>query len=106
MKPYNEEQTKKEQVEQMFDNIAPTYDKLNHIMSLNIDRMWRRRGNLFGIISKRVTIHCSPQKAKTSSTLQICTSIWGLPRRFSVQGECKSKYRVAQSLNSVTTTSS
>lgn len=27
----------------MFDNIAPTYDKINHIMSLNIDRMWRRR---------------------------------------------------------------
>lgn len=27
----------------MFDNIAPTYDTLNHIMSLNIDRMWRRR---------------------------------------------------------------
>lgn len=27
----------------MFDNIAPTYDKLNHIMSLNIDRLWRRR---------------------------------------------------------------
>ena len=43
MKPYKEEQSKKEQVEQMFDNIAPTYDKLNHIMSLNIDRMWRRR---------------------------------------------------------------
>lgn len=43
MKPYNEEQSKKEQVEMMFDNIAPTYDKLNHIMSLNIDRMWRRR---------------------------------------------------------------
>lgn len=43
MKPYNEEQTKKEQVEQMFDNIAPTYDKLNHILSFNIDRMWRRR---------------------------------------------------------------
>lgn len=43
MKPYNEEQTKKEQVEVMFDNIAPTYDRLNHIMSLNIDRIWRRR---------------------------------------------------------------
>lgn len=43
MKPYNEEQNKKEQVEEMFDNIAPTYDKLNHIMSLNIDRIWRRR---------------------------------------------------------------
>ena len=43
MKPYNEEQSKKEQVEEMFDNIAPTYDKLNHIMSFNIDRIWRRR---------------------------------------------------------------
>lgn len=43
MKPYNEEQSKKEQVEQMFDNIAPTYDKLNHVLSFNIDRMWRRR---------------------------------------------------------------
>lgn len=43
MKPYNEQQSKKEQVEEMFDNIAPTYDRLNHIMSLNIDRLWRRR---------------------------------------------------------------
>lgn len=43
MKPYNQEQTKKEQVEEMFDNIAPTYDGLNHILSLDIDRLWRRR---------------------------------------------------------------
>ena len=43
MKPYNEEQTKKEQVEQMFDNIASTYDRLNHILSFNIDRLWRPR---------------------------------------------------------------
>ena len=27
----------------MFDNIAPTYDKLNHILSLSIDKIWRRR---------------------------------------------------------------
>ena len=27
----------------MFDNIAPTYDKLNHILSLSIDKVWRRR---------------------------------------------------------------
>ncbi len=27
----------------MFDNIAPTYDKLNHIFSLSIDKIWRRR---------------------------------------------------------------
>lgn len=31
------------QVEQMFDNIAPTYDKLNHRLSWNIDRGWRRK---------------------------------------------------------------
>lgn len=43
MKPYNEQQTKKEQVEQMFDHIAPAYDRLNHILSFNIDRLWRRR---------------------------------------------------------------
>lgn len=33
---------KKEKVRQMFDNIAPTYDKLNHIMSLSVDKRWRR----------------------------------------------------------------
>lgn len=27
----------------MFDNIAPTYDRLNHILSLSIDKLWRRR---------------------------------------------------------------
>ena len=33
---------KKDGVRQMFDRIAPTYDKLNHLMSLGIDRRWRR----------------------------------------------------------------
>lgn len=43
MKPYNTEQTKKEEVREMFDNIAPRYDLLNHTLSMNIDRLWRRR---------------------------------------------------------------
>ena len=34
---------KKEGVRAMFDNIAPEYDKLNHILSLNIDKIWRNR---------------------------------------------------------------
>ncbi len=33
---------KKEKVQQMFDNIAPTYDRLNHLMSMNVDKLWRR----------------------------------------------------------------
>ena len=33
---------KKEGVKKMFDNIAPDYDKLNHILSLNIDKNWRK----------------------------------------------------------------
>lgn len=43
MKPYRDEGTKKEQVREMFDNIAPTYDTLNHTLSAGIDRLWRRR---------------------------------------------------------------
>jgi demethylmenaquinone methyltransferase/2-methoxy-6-polyprenyl-1,4-benzoquinol methylase len=40
--PYHEGE-KAKQVEQMFDNIAPTYDKLNHRLSWDIDRGWRRK---------------------------------------------------------------
>ena len=43
MKPYRDEGTKKDQVREMFDNIAPTYDTLNHTLSAGIDRWWRRR---------------------------------------------------------------
>ena len=34
---------KTQQVEQMFDRIAPTYDKLNHRLSWDIDKGWRRK---------------------------------------------------------------
>lgn len=44
MKPYAaEDDGKKEQVTRMFDRIAPEYDRLDHILSFNIDRAWRRR---------------------------------------------------------------
>ncbi|GAA4162234.1 bifunctional demethylmenaquinone methyltransferase/2-methoxy-6-polyprenyl-1,4-benzoquinol methylase UbiE [Chryseobacterium ginsenosidimutans] len=39
--PYNSEATKKSQVEDMFDNIAPKYDLLNRVLSLKIDVLWR-----------------------------------------------------------------
>ncbi len=43
--PYKEKKdaSKKEQVREMFDRIAPTYDILNHIFSMGIDRRWRRK---------------------------------------------------------------
>lgn len=43
IKPYSEEGSRQEQVEAMFDNIAPTYDRLNHSMAWSIDRWWRRK---------------------------------------------------------------
>ena len=33
IKPYGNDGKKSEQVEEMFDNIAPAYDKLNHTLS-------------------------------------------------------------------------
>ena len=42
--PYtNSSQGKKEQVEEMFDSISHKYDLLNHLLSFNIDRIWRKR---------------------------------------------------------------
>ena len=42
IKPYNDGE-KAKQVEEMFDNIAPSYDKLNHRLSWNIDKGWRKK---------------------------------------------------------------
>lgn len=41
--PYNDERAKKEQVEEMFDNIAHRYDFLNHLLSFGIDISWRKK---------------------------------------------------------------
>ncbi len=42
IKPYSNEGAKGEQVERMFDQIAHSYDFLNHTLSLGIDRSWRK----------------------------------------------------------------
>ena len=59
--PYTNTETKKQQVEAMFNNIAPTYDFLNHILSLNIDKIWRKK------LRKRL------QKNKPETILDIAT---------------------------------
>lgn len=41
--PTLEASSKSVYVQQMFTSIAPKYDLLNHLLSLNIDRLWRKR---------------------------------------------------------------
>jgi len=44
VKPYKDSSlSKKEQVAEMFDNIAGNYDFLNHFLSMGIDIYWRKR---------------------------------------------------------------
>lgn len=44
VKPYKHlPGSKKEQVARMFDGISHRYDFLNHVLSLGIDRMWRKK---------------------------------------------------------------
>lgn len=43
VKPYSAEGSKKEQVAEMFDNISKRYDFLNHLLSLGIDKGWRKK---------------------------------------------------------------
>lgn len=42
--PYRDDiRSKTEQVKDMFDNIAPAYDFMNRMMTLGVDKLWRRR---------------------------------------------------------------
>lgn len=43
IKPYEGTGDKGKLVEEMFDNIAPTYDTLNHRLSWDIDKGWRKK---------------------------------------------------------------
>ena len=43
IKPYDGEGEKGKLIAEMFDNIAPTYDTLNHRLSWDIDKGWRKK---------------------------------------------------------------
>lgn len=43
VKPYKSQETKKEQIQKMFDNISSHYDFLNRFLSIGIDNRWRKK---------------------------------------------------------------
>lgn len=51
VKPYNQGENKKVQVEKMFDNISEKYDFLNHLLSMGIDINWRK--NLISMLAEK-----------------------------------------------------
>lgn len=57
--PYGDSRHKGEQVREMFDNIAPTYDFMNRAMTLGIDKLWRRKA--VGMIRKSLAGTMVPQ---------------------------------------------
>lgn len=63
IKPYGEEGSKRQQVERMFDNIAHSYDTLNHTLSFGVDKIWRN--NAIDFLLKNRT--------STDSVLDIAT---------------------------------
>lgn len=58
---------KKQQVGRMFDDIAPTYDALNHILSIGIDRLWRRA------VVEIAATHINSANLRSGSILDIAT---------------------------------
>ena len=63
IKPYGDNGSKREQVETMFDNIAHSYDMLNHTLSFGIDKIWRNNAISYLLRNRK----------RTDSVLDIAT---------------------------------
>src|SRR5947199_9088205 len=52
-----DEQSAAAAVREMFDEIAPRYDLLNHVLSMNVDRLWwwRTARSFRSVLGKSVT---------------------------------------------------
>jgi demethylmenaquinone methyltransferase/2-methoxy-6-polyprenyl-1,4-benzoquinol methylase len=50
-----DKELKQEKIVNMFDEIAPTYDRANRVLSMGIDIQWRKKGcnEAFGILNKK-----------------------------------------------------
>lgn len=70
IKPYQDQSgSRKEQVQLMFNRIAKKYDTLNHVLSLNIDKRWRKK------LVRRIQNDLNNQKdlARPAKILDIAT---------------------------------
>jgi len=68
---------KARQIRQMFSSIAPRYDLLNHLLSLNIDKSWRRRA---------VSLMCTGSTQQQSLWLDLCCGTGDLSLEMLRQG--------------------
>ena len=68
---------KARQIRQMFSSIAPRYDLLNHLLSLNIDKSWRR---------KAVSLMRSNSNQQPSFWLDLCCGTGDLSLEMLRQG--------------------
>lgn len=64
------------QVRRIFSEIAPRYDLLNHVLSLNIDRRWRRRA------IRELGWECAP----AGTYLDVCSGTFDLAIELAAQG--------------------
>ena len=68
---------KARQIRQMFSSIAPRYDLLNHLLSLNIDKSWRR---------KAVSLMRTSSNQQQSLWLDLCCGTGDLSLEMARQG--------------------
>lgn len=74
--PYGDNRDKHEQVQEMFDSIAPAYDFMNRAMTLGIDKLWRRRA--VNVLKKNNVAHILDVATGTGDlAVQIVKSIPG-----------------------------
>ena len=59
----------KESISGMFDDIAPKYDLLNRVLSLGMDRLWRRR--LVRRLDKVLRLRAGYQEGKSAAILDV-----------------------------------
>ncbi len=66
------------QVRSMFSAIAPTYDRLNHVLSFSIDRLWRRR-----VVRRTLALAEPTRTGRPWRVLDVCAGTGDLSLAFS-----------------------